>query len=351
MGWLDNYGKAENANEGKSTGPAGSIYGGTSNKGRNYSPAWGGQFQDGGAIDMYGNPFITGMVNDESVERSYYDPRRNQMFLGADYNERPDERKLKTMAHENYHAKQFKEGRSNFDIAHNTPDRFWAEMQKRPQMMTTDEEYYKFHNRKPRESQMNIDRIKNEYEELRYVPNDIIMDKIVDPLMYDDPYSLEGEAQYYENTGREFANGGSMPGSVGFTYARTGSIPSNGKFAKKTMASAQDGLQLFTQQTIDSAQYGRIIDDEMGQWRHPGEITRIPSNNITMQGVDYPVLGISDTGDKKLMQPGENYKFKGNKVTEFPMAKDGSQLTKLDQLTNFTNYNTPQPGGWLNKYK
>jgi len=25
-------------------------------------------------------------------------------------------------------------------------------------------------------------------------------------------------------------------------------------------------------------------------------------------------------------------------------------LVELDQLTNFTNYNTPQPGGWLDKY-
>jgi len=29
------------------------------------------------------------------------------------------------------------------------------------------------------------------------------------------------------------------------------------------------------------------------------------------------------------------------------ISKDGSQLVKLDQLTNFTNYNTKQPGGWL----
>jgi hypothetical protein len=26
-------------------------------------------------------------------------------------------------------------------------------------------------------------------------------------------------------------------------------------------------------------------------------------------------------------------------------------LVKLDQLTNFTNYNTKQPGGWLDKYQ
>ena len=31
-------------------------------------------------------------------------------------------------------------------------------------------------------------------------------------------------------------------------------------------------------------------------------------------------------------------------------AKQGRSLVTLDQLTNFTNYNTPQPGGWLDKY-
>jgi hypothetical protein len=31
--------------------------------------------------------------------------------------------------------------------------------------------------------------------------------------------------------------------------------------------------------------------------------------------------------------------------------EQGGQLTKLDQLTNFTNYNTKQPGGWLDKYQ
>jgi hypothetical protein len=30
---------------------------------------------------------------------------------------------------------------------------------------------------------------------------------------------------------------------------------------------------------------------------------------------------------------------------------DENSLVKLDQLTNFTNYNKPQPGGWLSKYE
>jgi hypothetical protein len=38
-----------------------------------------------------------------------------------------------------------------------------------------------------------------------------------------------------------FAMGGSIPGSVGFTYARTKGIPSEGPYAKKTMPSAQEG--------------------------------------------------------------------------------------------------------------
>jgi DNA-dependent RNA polymerase auxiliary subunit epsilon len=30
--------------------------------------------------------------------------------------------------------------------------------------------------------------------------------------------------------------------------------------------------------------------------------------------------------------------------------EDEYSLAKLDQLTNFTNYNTKQPGGWLDNY-
>jgi len=72
---------------------------------------------------------------------------------------------------------------------------------------------------------------------------------------------------------------------------------------------------------------GGNIVDPMGQWVHPGEVTTIPSNDITMKGVNYDVLGVSNTGDKKLMKPGKNYKFDGDSVTEYPK------------------------GGWLNKYK
>lgn len=73
---------------------------------------------------------------------------------------------------------------------------------------------------------------------------------------------------------------------------------------------------------------GGVIEDDRGQWAHPGKVTKINSNNITMKGVNYPVLGISDTGDKKMMQPGKDYKFDGNSVTEYPMAQNGTK-TKI----------------------
>jgi hypothetical protein len=165
--------------------------------------------------------------------------------------------------------------------------------------------------------------------------------------------------------GGQFAMGGSIggatqgiPGATGFMYARTGSIPSNGKYAKKTKASAQNGAEMrYYQEGLDfkpksiSKNGSQIIKDDRGQWAYPGEITEIGSNQITMQGVDYPVLGISDTGDTQMMYPNEDYVYDGESVTEIPMMAQGGQLTKLDQLFNFTNYNTKQPGGWLDKYQ
>ena len=121
----------------------------------------------------------------------------------------------------------------------------------------------------------------------------------------------------------EFAMGGGLPGATGMMYARTvNPAPSNGKYTKKTKASAQNGS---------------VIKDDMGQWAHPGEITEIGSNDITMYGVDYPVLGVSDTGHTQMMQPNQDYKFDGEKVTEFPMMQKGGWLDKY------------QDGGNINK--
>jgi len=79
---------------------------------------------------------------------------------------------------------------------------------------------------------------------------------------------------------------------------------------------------------------GGIIEDPMGQWAHPGSITRIPSNQITMQGVNYPVLGVSDRGHTQMMYPGEDYSFRGKSVTEYPMMQGGGKPSLKNQILN-----------------
>jgi hypothetical protein len=77
-------------------------------------------------------------------------------------------------------------------------------------------------------------------------------------------------------------------------------------------------------------QGGEITKDDMGYWNPDnwGEPVEIGSNNITMQGVYEPLLGISDEGDTKMMYPGKDYKFKGKKVREYPISKNGGWLDK-----------------------
>ena len=47
----------------------------------------------------------------------------------------------------------------------------------------------------------------------------------------------------------------------------------------------------------------------------------IPSGNITMKGVEFPVKGTDNLGNTKIMKPGKNYKFPGNTVIETKYKK------------------------------
>jgi hypothetical protein len=95
------------------------------------------------------------------------------------------------------------------------------------------------------------------------------------------------EVQVTNYSEEPFAMGGSLPGATGSMYAREGAPRNFG--GKMTVPSAQNGMEM------------------------------------------------------KYYQDGLDFKPKS--------MKQGGQLTKLDQLTNFTNYNTKQPGGWLDKYQ
>jgi hypothetical protein len=72
-----------------------------------------------------------------------------------------------------------------------------------------------------------------------------------------------------------------------------------------------------------------IIYSPEGQWKYPGQITRIPGGAITMRGVPYPVLGVDDQGNQQMMYPEQDYQFPGSYVTEYPMVQKGGAKRPL----------------------
>jgi hypothetical protein len=66
----------------------------------------------------------------------------------------------------------------------------------------------------------------------------------------------------------------------------------------------------------------------------------------------YPEEKQTNSGVDAIMDAIPNIKRNGGNITK---AKNGLRqeqkgLQNLDNLLNFTNYNTKQPGGWLDKY-
>ena len=110
--------------------------------------------------------------------------------------------------------------------------------------------------------------------------------------------------------------------------------------AFKTQKDVTESLMMHVNGTrkLDTAGWERImqatggIHDAAGQWKHPGKCTMIPSNQITMQRVKYPVLGIDDTGHAEYMQPGQSYTYPGTQVFEIPQTAQWQ--TMILQLRN-----------------
>ena len=113
-------------------------------------------------------------------------------------------------------------------------------------------------------------------------------------------------------------------------------LPSSFKTEKEVTESLI--MHVTKKRTLDDAGWHHVmkhmrgIEDPMGQWNHPGKCTMIPSNNITMQQVKYPVLGIDDTGDMQMMQPDKSYNYPGTKVFEIPHTPEWQ--TVIMQLRN-----------------
>lgn len=85
-------------------------------------------------------------------------------------------------------------------------------------------------------------------------------------------------------------------------------------------------LHINQQRTLTVCEWMQVVAESQakihtsGQWLYPGECTVIPTTDgrITMQGVDWPVLGIDETGYAVYMQPGGLYEYPGKMIFEIP---------------------------------
>lgn len=74
----------------------------------------------------------------------------------------------------------------------------------------------------------------------------------------------------------------------------------------------------------------------------------IDSGNITMEGVDFPVLGTDNLGNQQLMIPGNNYQFPGDQVFEVPYMQFGGENLSATQVG--VNPNANAKGRYLKDF-
>ena len=329
-GWLDNY------NDSKVSAPEGFQGEGYSTKGRNYSPAWGGQFQTGGYLKKV-------KKTEKDLLKKYVNPaqaraltRAKQQGINTGIHNGP----LDAIRHSSSAAAMssalptwtnFIPGVAPLKIlatnvagaAHelNAPND-WKEH--------ASDLYNNFIG-----SVVGVLPVseKNKHDLLIQAQKHGVLSDMGDktplrkrpaapqlPQLKLPPLQMGGSV-YPVNYVPEAQMGASIPGAVGFSYARTQSpAPSNGPYAKKTKASAKDG---------------EVIKDDMGQWAHPEEVTEISGDTMATDGYGYiPLYVVPDKGEPRMVYPNTGtHVFPGaSKFTEYPMAEDGIQTT-TDQTT------------------
>jgi hypothetical protein len=340
-GWLDKYNDGgpvqPNYNDYSVSAGPGFEGDGTFNKGRNYSPAWGGQFADGGELQpiyvtdkkdprLQAYKDSTILYNNYKKQYSAKGEKRSLTKEEAEDSKKTKENprasfpdmKILNVKGSNKIKKYHYNDSSGAYNAELVDDMFHSVIKPTGEYVYKDPNFWNTNvnniYKKPTQPVEYIDRLSqpqvNELPDLQpgspvnislpelkrqARPNRITMGKPLFPggpqTDYYTPIDESGNvANSPDFTTRQFANGGFMPGTVGFMYERTGDIPDNGKYAKKTKASAQNGKEM----------------------------------QFYQEGLDWKPKTIS---------------------------KNGSELKKLDQLTNFTNYNPTQPSGWLEKYQ
>ena len=395
--WLDNYGQEDNYNDSKISLPKGFVGQGYDISGRNYSPAWKGQFQSGGNVESkweYSN------TNGKLIPQSQL--KDSELGYLKDWLSSPMAKKIAL-------KREGEAGTDNLDIRLERLNDSNLEISTAEDLLKSTNSYTrrkgeKFNNKNlqgasytsPSTKYGNIVTrrmapknvilhegahqstsgnnllLKNDVEDiLSRVRNDsgsylsnptevharlnVLRKELKDSGVVD-PFKTPVSKEHLN----KFLNSYKKPGEI----SDKPPIEANSGELLNILNSQDDAVWLLnnivsnqSNELIPIAKNG-VIKDNNGYWNpnNWGKVVEIGSNDITMKGVNQPLLGISDEGDIQYMEPNKDYKFKGKKVREFPIARNGinnldeNSLQQLDQLTNFTNYNKLSNGGWLDKF-
>lgn len=279
-GWLDNY------NDSKVSLPEGFVGEGYNTKGRDYSPAWGGSFHNGGEIPQaQQGTIIQKDLNNSQVKQvndltgMNFEPEFAQKYFMTE-----EESKLKDI--------QRQQQMSNAALQHTNKI-----------IDITSESSGPFSNKR------------------------IWHDK---------------RPEYYTSSGQEVRDGYEYTTVLAKDWKNYQKSPQYLKYKNipptNTVASMQQGGIIKDDNGYwNPKNWGKKVEIDQSD----------PDSFIDMENVYEPLIGVSkETGEKRIMYPGEKHKFgkETKKVIESPLAKNGKEL---DQLTNFTNYNKTESGSWL----
>ena len=396
--WLDNYGQEDNYNEPKISIPPGFVGQGYDVSGRNYSSAWGGQFQEGGNLEpkweySETNGTLLPQNNLKTSEINYLNEWLNSPMAKKIANKRQGVSGLENLniRLERINDKNLEVStaedlmKSNNSYTKKKGDKFNNKNLQGITFMNPSMKYGNIVTRKMAPENVILHEgahqstvgnsllLKNDVEDIlsrvkddagSYLSNptevharlNVLRKELKDSGVVD-PFKTPVNKEHLN----KFLNSYKKPGEKSDKPL----IEANAGELLNILNSQDDAVWLLNNivsnqndNLIPIAENGKIIKDNNGYWNPDnwGEVVEIASNDITMKGVNQPLLGISDEGDVQYMEPNRDYKFKGKKVREFPIARNGinnldeNSLQQLDQLTNFTNYNKLSNGGWLDKF-
>jgi hypothetical protein len=128
---------------------------------------------------------------------------------------------------------------------------------------------------------------------------------------------------------------------IGSSVAGTGVV--GGKLATLKFDQVRDSAK--EEETKLKEKFKKLTPDQQNEAQSDYEMELIRLQQIQKSPFNSGILGstVRETNNP-LLKVDQN----GGRINR---AIDRTQLVKLNQLTNFTNYNKPQPGGWLSKYE